>query len=128
MSWFFFVKKKTAYEMRISDWSSDVCSSDLLTIGHWLPACSTSPVWVWPECWMTDATGSMRRWRPPCAVWASVAKSCARCIGRCKARLEHPDRTSVVSGKSVSVRMAHGSRRIIKIKKTDRLHHEHIPH
>src|SRR3546814_5789824 len=28
---FFFVKQKTAYEMRISDWSSDVCSSDLFT-------------------------------------------------------------------------------------------------
>src|SRR3546814_11930807 len=32
---FFFFKQKTAYEMRISDWSSDVCSSDLAT-GHWL--------------------------------------------------------------------------------------------
>src|SRR3546814_1500923 len=30
----FFVKQKTAYEMRISDWSSDVCSSDL------------------PDCWL----------------------------------------------------------------------------
>src|SRR3546814_1503099 len=29
---FFFVKQKTAYEMRISDWSSDVCSSDLIGI------------------------------------------------------------------------------------------------
>src|SRR3546814_17411181 len=29
MSFFFFFKKKTAYEVRISDWSSDVCSSDL---------------------------------------------------------------------------------------------------
>src|SRR3546814_10128442 len=28
----FFFKQKTAYEMRSSDWSSDVCSSDLLTI------------------------------------------------------------------------------------------------
>src|SRR3546814_14113308 len=28
---FFFFKQKTAYEMRISDWSSDVCSSDLVT-------------------------------------------------------------------------------------------------
>src|SRR3546814_1147221 len=27
--WFFFFKQKTAYDMRISDWSSDVCSSDL---------------------------------------------------------------------------------------------------
>src|SRR3546814_4109591 len=29
---FFFFKQKTAYEMRISDWSSDVCSSDLSPI------------------------------------------------------------------------------------------------
>src|SRR3546814_2472570 len=29
----FFFKQKTAYEMRISDWSSDVCSSDLRPIG-----------------------------------------------------------------------------------------------
>src|SRR3546814_6405713 len=28
---FYFFKQKTAYEMRISDWSSDVCSSDLVT-------------------------------------------------------------------------------------------------
>src|SRR3546814_9108255 len=32
---FFFFKQKTAYEMRISDWSSDVCSSDLA----WPEAC-----------------------------------------------------------------------------------------
>src|SRR3546814_13873671 len=36
----FFFKQKTAYEMRISDWSSDVCSSDLqagaLEIAQWL--------------------------------------------------------------------------------------------
>src|SRR3546814_13252576 len=43
MSWcylyFFFFKQKTAYEMRISDWSSDVCSSDLwrLLIGPNVP-------------------------------------------------------------------------------------------
>src|SRR3546814_4713116 len=30
---FFFFKQKTAYEMRISDWSSDVCSSDLTARG-----------------------------------------------------------------------------------------------
>src|SRR3546814_9632144 len=30
-SFIFFFKQKTAYEMRISDWSSDVCSSDLPT-------------------------------------------------------------------------------------------------
>src|SRR3546814_19619856 len=31
---FFFFKQKTAYEMRISDWSSDVCSSDLLVLAR----------------------------------------------------------------------------------------------
>src|SRR3546814_1239189 len=31
---FFFFKQKTAYEMRISDWSSDVCSSDLRVVGR----------------------------------------------------------------------------------------------
>src|SRR3546814_5899470 len=36
----FFFKQKTAYELRISDWSSDVCSSDLLgsQIGRQLPS------------------------------------------------------------------------------------------
>src|SRR3546814_10442585 len=31
----FFFKQKTAYEMRISDWSSDVCSSDLDAMVQW---------------------------------------------------------------------------------------------
>src|SRR3546814_1508208 len=29
-----YFKQKTAYEMRMSDWSSDVCSSDLRLVGH----------------------------------------------------------------------------------------------
>src|SRR3546814_7656708 len=36
---FFFFKQKTAYEMRISDWSSDVCSSDLAAPSG--PLCGT---------------------------------------------------------------------------------------
>src|SRR3546814_4553697 len=32
----FFFKQKTAYDMRISDWSSDVCSSDLGTTRRWV--------------------------------------------------------------------------------------------
>src|SRR3546814_8744749 len=31
-TFFFFFKQKTAYELRISDWSSDVCASDLITV------------------------------------------------------------------------------------------------
>src|SRR3546814_4612339 len=35
MFFVFFFKQKTAYEMRISDWSSDVCSSDLRSWPYW---------------------------------------------------------------------------------------------
>src|SRR3546814_14790232 len=38
MCFFFFFKQKTAYEMRISDWSSDVCSSDLPDFNYLSPA------------------------------------------------------------------------------------------
>src|SRR3546814_7061494 len=33
---FFFFEQKTAYELRISDWSSDVCSSDLILHPVWM--------------------------------------------------------------------------------------------
>src|SRR3546814_2150727 len=36
----FFFKQKTAYEMRISDWSSDVCSSDLRAFRAWVKDCT----------------------------------------------------------------------------------------
>src|SRR3546814_1790367 len=55
----FFFKQKTAYEMRISDWSSDVCSSDLPYLRYWLDTtqagsfCMVDPpegrVADWPE-------------------------------------------------------------------------------
>src|SRR3546814_10352050 len=40
---FFFFKQKTAYELRISDWSSDVCSSDLRT--RWFAIDSSAASW-----------------------------------------------------------------------------------
>src|SRR3546814_10185680 len=48
----FFFKHETAYEMRISDWSSDVCSSDLPTIegGRWRRD-------------QMESTGHYRHWR-----------------------------------------------------------------
>src|SRR3546814_3125720 len=41
----FFFKQKTAYEMRISDWSSDVCSSDLL-VNRRFTAAAPRRLWV----------------------------------------------------------------------------------
>src|SRR3546814_7147158 len=51
----FFFKQKTAYEMRISDWSSDVCSSDLISTA------SASPAWIASAASLTKACG----WSPP---------------------------------------------------------------
>src|SRR3546814_7436067 len=39
----FFFKQKTAYEMRISDWSSDVCSSDLIVAAVGTRGCRERP-------------------------------------------------------------------------------------
>src|SRR3546814_8701095 len=62
---FFFFKQKTAYEMRISDWSSDVCSSDLsgrlTTSLSTRPSISAEP--AGPERRMTCCSTSERfRW------------------------------------------------------------------
>src|SRR3546814_14938223 len=81
----FFFKQKTSYEMRISDWSSDVCSSDLPVEDGWLV--------FW---------GLLR---------SREQQKGARQPGTCV------DRKSVVSGKSVSVRVDLGGRRILKKKK-----------
>src|SRR5881628_3514490 len=47
----FFFKQKTAYEMSVSDWSSDVCSSDLESIRNSLITNRTAPAIIicWPR-------------------------------------------------------------------------------
>src|SRR3546814_9580271 len=58
-SLFFFFKQKTAYEMRISDWSSDVCSSDLARqAGQVLPGCARQHCSVGPSARRVDAERS----------------------------------------------------------------------
>src|SRR3546814_3930870 len=47
---FFFVKQKTAYEMRISDWSSDVCSSDLYAAFNGLNLCFETREGILKHC------------------------------------------------------------------------------
>src|SRR3546814_3613102 len=53
---FFFFKQKTAYEMRISDWSSDVCSSDL----RLARACRVAPADAGGDRWACAAGGVVR--------------------------------------------------------------------
>src|SRR3546814_5448255 len=57
---FFFFKQKTAYEMRISDWSSDVCSSDLRGVPSTerLYGCCVSVVGVHRSSLPAPVTGS----------------------------------------------------------------------
>src|SRR3546814_8931505 len=51
----FFVKQKTAYEMRISDWSSDVCSSDLSRGSLYVTRPTTASYFTTPEELRTGA-------------------------------------------------------------------------
>src|SRR3546814_5074143 len=39
-------KRKTAYEMRISDWSSDVCSSDLYAVDGYVSIVAVAAIWA----------------------------------------------------------------------------------
>src|SRR3546814_1648054 len=112
---FFFFKQKTAYEMRISDWSSDVCSSDL-----WRDNLMS---WEGLEEVVAIAdTGSF----VGAANLLSVSTShVSRVVARLETRLDTKlfdrttrDRKSVVEGKRVSVRLALGGSSIIK-KKTE---------
>src|SRR3546814_12957535 len=73
----FFFKQKTAYEMRISDWSSDVCSSDLHRLGA-----SGASLLAHDRC------------RPPCPAAAGAHQPGAR-------RLDEPDCLSHDAGRFV---------------------------
>src|SRR3546814_7935776 len=60
---FFFFKQKTAYEMRISDWSSDVCSSDLLP-----PADSAKELQRGIQAELDRVDGQMSTYKPQSAL------------------------------------------------------------
>src|SRR3546814_1430433 len=103
---FFLYKQKTAYELRISDWSSDVCSSDLR--GRQLGSVRR---------------GGHRRGQLPASREQRHFPERSESGQLHDPQPDHPDRSrpgdrkSVVSGKSVSVRVDLGGRRIIKNKK-----------
>src|SRR3546814_1551120 len=60
---FFFFKQKTAYEMRISDWSSDVCSSDLGACIDWIVEESFAEIPTWHPAVNEVIPVAHRRWR-----------------------------------------------------------------
>src|SRR3546814_8647986 len=110
----FFFKQKTAYELRISDWSSDVCSSDL---SFWLRSTEAPPPPRSPErtAWVTDDTPRfIVCWRFMDCAQAGGALAAAP-VGAVAAAVGN--RKSVVKGKRVSVRGDRGGSRISQNKK-----------
>src|SRR3546814_19266217 len=107
---FFIFNQKTAYDMRISDWSSDVCSSDLINGRDALAVLFRVPIHrrmhrlVKSLARLADAFG-IGRGRP-------VA------VRRDHQLARGTDWKSVGQGTSVSVRVAFGGRRNVKKKTT----------
>src|SRR3546814_18849323 len=131
----FFFKQKTAYEMRISDWSSDVCSSDLDALGRigfrrsqsvaYRPSCADCSACVSVRVCAGEFVPSNSQKRnlrrngdlvaTACKPWATEEQYT---LLRSYLASRHPaDRKSVVSGKSVYVRVDLGGSRIHKKKK-----------
>src|SRR3546814_12814637 len=117
---FFVVKQKTAYEMRMSDWSSDVCSSDLLDIERQfsldamgvltLPIRHAIEKRRFEQAKLKAANDSLVIAAETRQAWyrAVAAQQAAVYVGQ--------DRKSGVSGKSVSVRVDLGGPRLLKKK------------
>src|SRR3546814_11255212 len=95
---FVFCKQKTAYGLRMSDWSSDVCSSDLA--GALVPPRVELPDLVHhPSVVGIDAMGA---------------------VVRVTREMPLQDQTCVVQGRSLSVRVELGGRRFIKKTQQDK--------
>src|SRR3546814_17880244 len=107
-----FFKQKTADEMRISDWSSDVCSSDLPTISRGVP-CGTN---------IPNHASASKPGRSFAMIGASGNVPDREETPRMRPRPERhapcTDPKSVVEGKSVTVRVDLGGRRISISKST----------
>src|SRR3546814_9385788 len=107
-----FFKQKTAYERRISDWSADVCSSDLVnrsTDDYVDNAAIEEPI--------DDPKPGLRTLGYGCTQAALLRAAAPSEADTIKYTLLEGDRKSVVKGKSVSVRVDLGGSRIIKTKK-----------
>src|SRR3546814_16181131 len=98
--------------MRISDWSSDVCSSDLNALFE----TGDHAVGTQHQLLIVGSATS----KGFAVLAAQIIDGHAVAI--ICSLINDLDRTSVVYGKSVSVRVAHGGRRIITKKKTPSIH------
>src|SRR3546814_9724167 len=89
----FFFKQKTAYEMRISDWSSDVCSSDLPIVpiepdvshkrGDLKSKYCAAHIWCWPTPVATTASPWVMSLMASRSEERRVGKEC---VSTCRSR------------------------------------------
>src|SRR3546814_12718989 len=114
---FLFFKQETAYELRISDWSSDVCSSDLCG-AHRVSKCREQQG-LYHDHLLTIAVPRLSFNRYRRLAFSNFAISVARSTAGRHFRSigDHEDRKSVVSGKRVAVRVDLGGRRHLKKNK-----------
>src|SRR3546814_6293926 len=80
---FFFFKQKTAYEMRISDWSSDVCSSDLATTRGRAKNNSRERLISLP-CWLSSENS--RSTEPSSSSRSEERRVGKECVSTCRSR------------------------------------------
>src|SRR3546814_19793221 len=103
--------------MRISDWSSDLCSSDLGTRTKPASVVSLNSMMV-----MKSWIDRMKK----ASTTTSQANTSTRIVTALSKKVVKPDRKRVVKGKSVSVRVDLGGRRIIKKKNKERKRNKNI--
>src|SRR3546814_19317340 len=113
---FFLYKQETAYEMRISDWCSDVCSSDLINVKGGTLAFNSDAALGAPDGIVTIEENTTLKTLADFTISHDLNVN--------NTQLAALDRQSVVWGKSVSVRVDLGGRRIIKKKKEARRDHK----
>src|SRR3546814_10880792 len=114
---FFFFKQKTAYEMRISDWSSDVCSSDLAKTGLRRTGDRLGLAALFGFDAGESARGIDEGQHRQAELVGQLHQADRLAIAFGLGHPEIVDRTRVVSGKSGSVRVDLGGRRLLKKKK-----------
>src|SRR3546814_8772663 len=106
---YFFFKQKTAYEVRISDWSSDVCSSDLAEPRSCRPRCRAAGALR-----SVPRGGILAERRQAAAFGLAGTRACRGRTGEEEGRR---DRKSGEEGKGGSGRVALGGRRSTKKQK-----------
>src|SRR3546814_1971693 len=83
----FFFKQKTAYELRISDWSSDVCSSDLSSTAHcWAPSPRSSTDTTGPQPVCTAVVTRTNRTRSAAVQRSEERRVGKECVSTCRYR------------------------------------------